>query len=181
MLDLACGNGALSRLIADRGATVTAVDASAGMLRHAEPSEHVDYRHGDATDTDWWDGDPYDGVVCNMALMDLPDLDAGLQTIAAVLKPAGWALITLLHPCFPGRAETGTFPSWPPDRGYGWEGWWNTGSYGVRGHAGAHHRRLSTYLNAVLGSGLEFVEFAEPPDDIPRVLVLRCRRAPGAG
>ncbi|SDS50986.1 Methyltransferase domain-containing protein [Microlunatus soli] len=175
VLDLACGNGVLSRLIADRGAAVTAVDSSAGMLRNATPADHVEYREGDATNTGWWDGEQFDGVVSNMALMDIEDLDGALAVIASVTMPAGWVLLSLLHPCFPGREDTGTLSSWPPSDGYSWEGWWTTGSDGVRGHVGAHHRTLSTYLNAVLHAGLEFVEVIEPPADVPRYLVLRCR------
>lgn len=34
---------------------------------------------------------------------------------------------------------------------------------------------MSTYLNAVLRAGLELVEVIEPPSDVPRYLVLRCR------
>ena len=30
----------------------------------------IRYVHGDATTTDWWDGVAFDGVLCNMALMD---------------------------------------------------------------------------------------------------------------
>ena len=44
VLDLACGVGSLSALIADRGATVIAVDLSATMLDHAAPVAGVDYR-----------------------------------------------------------------------------------------------------------------------------------------
>lgn len=179
VLDLACGNGVLSHLMAERGATVTAVDASAPMLRHAAVDDRVQYRQGDATNTGWWDGEPFDGVVSNMALMDIDDLGAALATIATVAGSHGWIIISLLHPCFPGRGDTGTLPSWPPDRGYSWEGWWTTASDGVRGHVGAHHRTLSTYLNAMLGAGLEIMEFIEPADDVPRHLILRCRSRAG--
>lgn len=178
ILDLACGLGELSRLIAGRGATVTAVDASTKMLRHAVPTSGVDYRHGDATNTAWWDGAPFDGVVSNMALMDIDDLDAAVETIAAVVSDRGWVLIAVLHPCFPGLPDTGTLPSWPPDQGYSREGWWTTDSDGVRGHVGAYHRMLSTYLNALVRAGLDIVEAIEPPADIPRLLLLRCRRRP---
>ena len=177
VLDLACGIGVLSESIADRGATVTAIDASAKMLHNAVPTDRVQYCEGDATNTRWWDGEPFDGVVANMALMDIEDLGAALGTIAAVTRTQGWVLSALLHPCFPGRNDTGTLPSWPPDRGYSWEGWWTTGSDGVRGHVGAHHRMLSTYLNAMIRAGLEIVEVIEPLADVPRYLVLRCRGA----
>ena len=49
VLDLACGVGTLSALIAERGATVTAVDLSARMLDHAAPDDGMRYRQGDAT------------------------------------------------------------------------------------------------------------------------------------
>ena len=69
----------------------------------------------------------YDGVVCNMALMDIDDFHAALLTVATVLRPSGWFNLSLLHPCFPGDASVDALPSWPPDRGYAAEGWWTTG------------------------------------------------------
>ena len=48
--------------------------------------------------TDWWDGMAYDGVVCNMALMDIDDFHAALRTVASVLRPSGWFNLSLLHP-----------------------------------------------------------------------------------
>lgn len=185
LLDLGCGWGQLSRPLAGRGARVTGVDVSQRLLERARELEAaepagVEYRHGDATRTDWWDGRPFDGAVCNMALMDMDDLAAALSTVATVLAPGGWFVFTLFHPCFPGRPDDpSTLPSWPPDRGYAAEGWWTTEQTGVRGHVGANHRMLSTYLNAVLGAGLEFVNFAEAGDDLPRRLLVHCRR-PGA-
>lgn len=95
--------------------------------------------------------------------------------VAAVVRSQGWIVLSLFHPCFPGRDGTGTLSSWPPEHGYSWEGWWTTNSDGVRGHVGAYHRTLSTYLNAVLGAGLEIVEVIEPAADVPRFLILRCR------
>lgn len=67
VLDLACGVGALSRILADRGADITAVYAPAEMRSHTAPA-HKQYLHGDATSTRWWDGESFDGVVSNMAL-----------------------------------------------------------------------------------------------------------------
>ncbi len=181
IVDLGCGWGQLSRELVRRGATVTAVDISHQLLQRAREIESVDpvgitYVHGDATDTRWWDRIPSDGVVCNMALMDMADLDAAMRTIAVVLRPGGWFDLSILHPCFPGDPDVGSLSSWPPDHGYATEGWWTTGSDGVRGHVGAHHRMLSTYLNAVLQAGLEFTAFTEPPADVPRTLIIQGRR-----
>lgn len=183
VLDLACGYGQLSRALAERGAAVTAVDLSPRLVAQAraiEAREHrgIRYLSGDAASIDWWDAEPFDGVVCNMALMDIDDLDAALSTVATVLKSYGWFNFSLFHPCFPGGSDgaSDTLSSWPPDRGYSAEGWWTTRGAGVRGRVGANHRMLSTYLNAVLHAGLEFEEFAEPPTTLPRLLVARCRR-----
>jgi 2-polyprenyl-3-methyl-5-hydroxy-6-metoxy-1,4-benzoquinol methylase len=181
VLEMGCGLGELSRFMADRGAEVTAVDLSPRMVEHAlasAPTAGVCYLVGDVTGSEWWDRVPFDGVVCNMALMDVDDLGGALATAARVLRPDGWFSFSLLHPCFPGlRTETSEqLSSWPPARGYDAEGWWTTGGDGVRGRVGAQHRMLSTYLNGALQAGFVLEEFAEPPGSMPRFLVVRCRR-----
>jgi SAM-dependent methyltransferase len=82
VLDLGCGWGQLSRELAGRGAAVTAIDLSGKLLERARDIERrhpvgIRHVHGDATCMAWWDGTAYDGVVCNMAFMDIDDLDAG--------------------------------------------------------------------------------------------------------
>lgn len=179
VVDLGCGWGTLCRLLAGRGAAVTGVDRSARLIDHARarPTAGIDYRVGDVTDRSWWDGKPFDGAVCAMALMDIDDLPAALSTVAAVLRPGGWFAFSLFHPCYPGGVgDPATLPSWPPERGYAAEGWWTTGQTGVRGHVGGHHRMMSTYLNEIVRAGLEFVEFAETGRGIPEIFMARCRR-----
>jgi SAM-dependent methyltransferase len=183
VLDLACGYGTASRYLAERGARVTGVDVSVGLLSRARQLEAsqplgIRYIQGDAASTAWWDGLAYDGVLCNMALIDIDDLDGALSTVAAVLSPGGWFSFSVLHPCYPGGPEGSWsgLPSWPPERGYACEGWWSTAGVGVRGRAGENHRMLSTYLNAVLRVGLAFEELAERGSSVPVTLIARCRR-----
>jgi Methyltransferase domain len=107
-------------------------------------------------------------------------LDRARQIEAGqLLAPGGWFSFSVFHPCYPGGPE-GSWsgrPSWPPEHGYAREGWWTTRGEGVRGRAGANHRMLSTYLNAMLGAGLLPEEFAERGSSVPVVLIARCRRA----
>jgi hypothetical protein len=112
-----------------------------------------------------------------MALMDIDDLAGVLATVANVLRPGGWFVFSLFHPCYPGGAgDPETLSSWPPDAGYSAEVRWSTGQDGVRGHVGANHRMMSTYLNAVVKAGFEFDEFAETGASVPEVFMARCRR-----
>lgn len=183
VLDAACGQGRVSRALARRGARVVGVDLSrrlvarAGALESAEPLG-VGYVVGDVADpTVWWDGTPFDGAVCEMALMDMERLDGALAGIARVLRPGGWFVTSLLHPCLPGRA-TG-LSSWPPEQGYAREGWWTSPHHnpdGARVRIGAHHRTLATYLNSLFAAGLALERAVEPPAPVPTLLVLACRR-----
>ena len=188
VLDACCGQGRATRELARRGATVVGVDLSARLVARAEAAKADDplgarYVVADITDpAAWWDGVPFDGVVCEMALMDLADLDGALAAVTRVLAPGGWFVGSLVHPCLPGQA--GGLPSWPPDRGYAAEGWWTSADHkpdGARIRVGAHHRTLATYLDALIRTGLVIERVDEPPPDlVPTFLALACRRPPAA-
>jgi SAM-dependent methyltransferase len=181
VLDIGCGQGRLSRRLAALGAEVTGVDISAAMLdgaRAAGPAG-ISYVHADvAGPLAWWDGRPFDGCTCEMALMDIDDLAGTLAAVTAVLRPGGWFVGSIVHPCLPGTERGAS--SWPPGAGYEREGWWTSpedhNPEGVRIRVGATHRKLSTYLNALLEAGLEIERVAEPPAPVPTYLLWRCRR-----
>jgi SAM-dependent methyltransferase len=180
VLDIACGQGRLSRYLARLGADVTGVDISAAMLDKARAAgpEDIAYLRGDVTGHPaWWDGRPFDGCTCELALMDIDDLAGTLATVTTVLRQGGWFVASIVHPCFPG-SEKGQ-SSWPPGEGYESEGWWISPDHspdGVRIRVGATHRKLSTFLNALLDAGLDAERFVEPPAPVPMYLLWRCRR-----
>jgi SAM-dependent methyltransferase len=180
VLDIACGQGRMSRYLARSGADVTGIDISAAMLGKARAAgpETITYIHADvARHPAWWDGRPFDGCTCELALMDIDDLAGTLSTVTAVLRPGGWFVASIVHPCFPG-SERGQ-SSWPPGQGYESEGWWTSPDHnpdGVRTRVGATHRKLSTFLNALLDARLEAERFVEPPAPVPTYLLWRCRR-----
>jgi SAM-dependent methyltransferase len=180
VLDIGCGQGRMSRYLAMLGADVAGIDVSAAMLGKARAAgpENITYINADVTrHPAWWDGRPFDGCTCELALMDVDDLEGALSTVTAVLRPGGWFVASILHPCFPGFE--GGRSSWPPEQGYESEGWWTSPDHspgGVRIRVGATHRKLSTYLNALLDAGLEAELFVEPPAPVPKYLLFRCRR-----
>jgi SAM-dependent methyltransferase len=110
VLSLACGQGQDARLLARLGATVTGVDVSAAMLHYARQHEAADprgitYVQGDAQDLAAFPEQSLDGVVCHMALMDIPDLAPTIGSVARVLRDGGWFVFSIVHPCYRGHVE----------------------------------------------------------------------------
>jgi 2-polyprenyl-6-hydroxyphenyl methylase/3-demethylubiquinone-9 3-methyltransferase len=73
VLDIGCGGGLVAQPLARLGATVTGIDISEEMLRHARRYEAAEprgiaYVQGDAEDIAAFAGTTFDGVVCHMAL-----------------------------------------------------------------------------------------------------------------
>jgi SAM-dependent methyltransferase len=181
VLDIACGQGRMSRYLARLGADVVGVDISAAMLdkaRAAGPGDIAYVRADISRPPAWWDGRSFDGCTCELALMDIDDMAGALATVTTVLRPGGWFVASIVHPCFPGT-QLGR-SSWPPGGGYECEGWWTSADHnreGVRIRVGATHRKLSTVLNGLLDAGLDAERFVEPPAPVPTYLLWRCRRA----
>ena len=110
VLSLACGQGQDARLLARLGATVTGVDISEEMLGHARRHEAADprginYMQGDAQDLASFADASFDGVVCHMALMDVPDLAATTHSVARVQRDGGWFVFSIVHPCYHRHVE----------------------------------------------------------------------------
>lgn len=123
VLELGCGHGRITRQLASAGARMTAVDISAELIARARLLEQADplgihYLQGDVSTTEWWDGSTFDGVVCEMALMDIDDLEGTVTTAARALVKGGWFAFSVVHPCHPGGPGTASgLPNWPPDAG----------------------------------------------------------------
>ena len=186
VLDVACGHGRASRGLARIGAAhVVGVDMSAALIAQARAREAaqplgISYHEADVAETDqWWDGALFDGAVCEMAMMDIDDLQGTVRGVARVVRSDGWFVISMVHPCFPGN-EAG-LSSWSPHGSYFDEGWWTSTDHnpdGVRIRVGSSHRTLSTYLNALTDACFYVERAVEPRAPVPTFLLLRCRRGP---
>lgn len=169
--DLACGQGRVARHLADLGAHVVGIDLSAQLLaiarRHEESAPRgIEYVHADARSLDAEALGLFDGVVCFLALMDIPDLAPTLHSVARILQPGGWFVFAILHPCF-HTSQSGEMET--PEgavrtiRRYFVEGYWRSDTRpGPPGKVGAYHRTLSTYVNALTDAGLQLVRLGEP-------------------
>jgi ubiquinone/menaquinone biosynthesis C-methylase UbiE len=108
VLEIACGNGVFARRMAQLGVSVVATDFSAQLLERARAriSDHADsieYRLVDATHEDEiiaLGQQRFDAAVCNMAIMDMSEIDPLMRGIRQVLKPHGRFVFSLMHPCF---------------------------------------------------------------------------------
>lgn len=195
ILDLACGQGRLSRELARRGAQVVGVDISPAMLERAHASEiqqplHITYRQTDASSPTAFSGEVFDGVTCNFGLSDIDDLEGVITNVSRLLRPGGFFAFSILHPCFPGWQSVQASPSWSPEQGYYREGWWRAPApaQGLRPKVGANHRMLSSYLSLFAQKQLMLEEMLEPSPtadwlaetppagSVPVYLVARYRR-----
>jgi ubiquinone/menaquinone biosynthesis C-methylase UbiE len=175
---VACGQGREARYLATQGAVVTGVDVSENLLAIARLHEETDplgisYQYGDAQTLEGLDADSFDGVVCYMALMDIPNLDNALQSMARILRPGGWFVVSITHPCFktPATGEIIDHVNKSVRRTVGryfTEGYWDgPGLHRDALPIGAYHRTLSTYVNALADAGLVIDRMREPPLDRP--------------
>ncbi|MEU9569172.1 class I SAM-dependent methyltransferase [Streptomyces massasporeus] len=94
LLDLGCGTGASTRALlrAAPRARITAVDASAGMLRRALAKpwpDSVRFLHLSAEELDAAGEGPFDAVFAAYLFRNVSDPDAVLATVRTLLRPGG--------------------------------------------------------------------------------------------
>lgn len=198
VVDIACGEGYLSRFLGKLGPReVIGVDISRALVDIAtqrSTAAHVSYRVDDARHLATFLDASVDIAVSQMAIMDIADHRALFRSVRRVLTANGVFVFSLLHPCF----ET---PFHVPDQSqflmdahsepiacmvyrYASEGFWQSGGTGVRGHMGAYHRMMSTLVNDLIAAGFVLERLEEPvlgdsgvSAEVPRHLLVAARAA----
>jgi len=103
-LDIGCGEGHNTRLFAERGAQMFAIDVSPTFVRFAAEMERskggaIRYAVASAQELPFASGQ-FDFATAVMSLMDLPDQALAFREIHRVLRGGGFLQFSILHPCF---------------------------------------------------------------------------------
>lgn len=103
-LDIGCGEGYNTRLLAGRGAKMTAIDVSARFLALARQEEHqrplgIRYQRASAVELPFRDAS-FDFAAAFMSLMDVPETERVIREAHRIIRPGGFLQFSVSHPCF---------------------------------------------------------------------------------
>ncbi len=104
VLDLACGEGYNTRILARKSAKVTGIDFSEKMIGFAKQEEDkeklgIRYKVMNAADLREFSNNQFDLTTCFMSLQDIQDFEKTISEVARVLKYGGRFVFSIPHPC----------------------------------------------------------------------------------
>jgi ubiquinone/menaquinone biosynthesis C-methylase UbiE len=156
--DLGCGQGELSRRLAEKGAKVTGIDYSKQLLLLAQEylgSEKVEWIRDDAQRLSKVKSEKFDFVVSNLMLMDVADHEAVFQSAHRILVEKGLMVWVIMHPCFQSPHSETLDDGARKIMNYTAQWWKSAGVGTLRGTLGAHHRPIEQYINTFLAAGFQ--------------------------
>lgn len=101
ILDLACGQGYFSKILADEGAKVTGVDISEKLIEIAKQKynkSNLNFLIRDGSNLEGIENDSFDIVIINMALHDIRHPAETLEELTRVIKTSGRLIFSIPHP-----------------------------------------------------------------------------------
>lgn len=169
VLDLACGEGYNTRILARKGAKVTAVDRSKKLIDLARIEERkerlgIHYHRMDANSLKGISDNSFDLVTCFMALHDVEDHEGAVAEAARVLKQGGRFVFSIPHPCFQklmvNGARISAAEKYFDKIEYPIE--WNMERLRKKFKTVSFHRTLTDYSLALAKNGLFISRLVEP-------------------
>jgi SAM-dependent methyltransferase len=111
VLEAGCGSGAQAQWLLDQGADVIGVDVSPQMVAQAKRrcAGRGRFLVADLAAPLPLEPGSVDGITCSLALHYVADWSVPLRSFAAVLRPGGWAVISLDHPFGPAPHQRGGY------------------------------------------------------------------------
>ena len=105
VLDLACGEGSNTRILARRGVKVVGVDFTAKMIELArqevaKENLGIVYFVSDAVDLREFPNDGFDFVACFMGFHDIEQYERAVGEVPRVINGSGRFVFFIPHPCF---------------------------------------------------------------------------------
>ena len=168
ILDIGCGEGRFSRLLAERKASTVGIDPVRRLIEEARARAGASERYvlgsGDGLP---FDHESFDLVIAYLCLIDIPDFRAAIRESASVLKPGGRLLVANVSNLASSSAEPirdgdGNFLHYAVDH-YLEERPMTLEWAGLR--IRNWHRPLSDYMDAYLDAGLILRRYIEPRPD----------------
>ncbi|MGW7435341.1 class I SAM-dependent methyltransferase [Streptomyces sp. NPDC054849] len=168
ILDAGCGSGPLTAALRDRGAVVTGIDVSAGMLALARRrlGDDVALHVVDLCDRLPFDDGAFDDVVASLVLHYLEDWGPTLAEMRRVLRPGGRLMASVDHP-FVAYAISDPVPDYFATTSYTFDWTFNGQSAPMR----FWRRPLHAMIDAFTTAGFRLSVIGEPqPDPAAREL-----------
>lgn len=119
VLDVACGQGVLCRLLASKGVDATGIDAAKELIERArsmnksppgadQPKLEIPPRYhlGDARELGFLSENAFDAAACVLAIQNIHPIAPVFAGAARALKPSGKFVVVMMHPCFRGSKES---------------------------------------------------------------------------
>lgn len=159
ILDAGCGSGSLSSALRDRDATVTGIDASAGMVELARQrlGDGVDLQVADLNDPLPFDDGSFDDVIASLVLHYIEDWGPTLSEMRRVLRPDGRLFASVDHPIVAYTIQEPR-PDYFANTSYEFE--WEFG--GKRIPMRFWRKSLQQMLNAFASAGFRLTSITEP-------------------
>jgi malonyl-CoA O-methyltransferase len=149
VIDVGCGTGRHALRLAAAGAIVHALDFSEGMLERARSkpgTSRIVFQAHDLAKPLPFPNESFDRVVCGLVIDHIPNLDGLFREMHRVCRPAGFVVVSVMHPAMMLRGVQARFKD-------------PTSGREIRPASCSH--QLSDYVMAAARAGFSFDHLSE--------------------